>query len=152
MDENKIAIMDIGSGTVKCGFSGEDAPRSVFATIIGRPRHKGVMVGMGQPRAYVGDEVMKYWGILGVKYPIENGICMNWDDWEKVVHHTFYNELRIAPEEHPYLLPFTSHTPNEYSLSTHLSKSIQILFETFNVPCSLFVSSAACNLFSHGLM
>ena len=38
----------------------------------------------------------------------------NWDDWEKILHHTYYNELRIAPEEHPFLLPFTSHTPNEY--------------------------------------
>ena len=36
--------------------SGDDAPRAVFPCIVGRPRLQGVMVGMGQKDAYVGDE------------------------------------------------------------------------------------------------
>merc|ERR1712041_10165 len=34
----------------------------------------------------------------------EHGIITNWDDMEKIWHHTFYNELRVAPEEQPVLL------------------------------------------------
>jgi actin len=40
----------------KAGFAGDDAPRAVFPSLVGRPRHRGVMVGMGQKDAYVGDE------------------------------------------------------------------------------------------------
>ena len=31
------------------------------------------------------------------------GIVTNWYDMEQILHHTLYNELRVAPEEHPVL-------------------------------------------------
>ena len=49
-DEGEVSalVCDNGSGMVKAGFAGDDAPRAVFPSIVGRPRHTGVMVGMGQ--------------------------------------------------------------------------------------------------------
>ena len=46
--EVSALVCDNGSGMVKAGFAGDDAPRAVFPSIVGRPRHTGVMVGMGQ--------------------------------------------------------------------------------------------------------
>jgi len=54
-DQEDIAalVIDNGSGMCKAGFAGDDAPRSVFPSLIGRARQPGIMVGMEQRDAYV---------------------------------------------------------------------------------------------------
>ncbi|EGW09645.1 Actin, cytoplasmic 3 [Cricetulus griseus] len=50
-DDFAVLVVNNGFGLCKAGFT--DATRAIFPSIVGLPRHQGVMVGMGQKDSYV---------------------------------------------------------------------------------------------------
>lgn len=126
-------IIDVGTFSTKCGVSGESEPRAVFQTIIGKPK----VLEDGDKSCYIGDEVKSYFEekTLQVKRPIKCGKTVDMESLETLFHHTFYNELRVGPEEQPVLLLENYNEDNR-------KKKIEIMFESCQVP-SLFLGTSS---------
>ena len=81
-DSQSCIVIDNGSSSIKCGFSGEEAPKSIFTNVISPSTDK------------VGDESLE-----DNVSPIEHGIITNFDLMEKIWDHTFSRELKVPQEE-----------------------------------------------------
>ncbi|KAJ5078904.1 actin-7-related [Anaeramoeba ignava] len=143
--EYQPLVIDNGSGMIKAGFAGDDAPRSIFPSISIKPRFYNPLITNEKPKFLGGDEPQINREIMKINYPLENGIISNWDDMEKIWHNVFYNELRVSPEEHPVLLTQIPFNPN-----SNKEKTAQIMFETFNVPGFYIANDLCLSIFLSG--
>ena len=145
-DENAIVIIDNGSGMMKAGIAGEEAPSATFPSIVGRPKNASAMQGVTQKSEYIGDEAQQKRGVLNLKYPISNGIVNDWEDMEKVWHHTFYNELRVTPSEVQGVLV----TEAPRNPKANREKMLTVMFETFEVANMYVAIQAVMSLYANG--
>ena len=132
-EEDELAlVIDNGGYVMRAGFAGDEAPRVVFPTLVGRGRVQTEVHS-------VGDAAIPRAGLLTMTYPsLDRGPDVNWEDMEAIWHHTFYNELRVAPEELPGVLltePPLNPRANRERMTT-------IMFETFNAQ-AMYLSNAA---------
>ncbi|KAK8845809.1 hypothetical protein M9Y10_020731 [Tritrichomonas musculus] len=86
---------------LKAGFARDEAPRSVFPSIAGHYRCGSPFHGGKNKDTLIGDEALVKAFALYLKNPIESGMVTDRDYMEKIWYHTFYNELRVDPAEHP---------------------------------------------------
>ena len=132
-----------GSEICKAGFTGDDAPRAVFPCVVGHPSLW--CSRYGTKSSYVGDEVLPIKSSLNIHYPIQRGVVTNWDAMETIWDHTFVNELRENPREHPVLLTEVPLNPK-----ANREKMTQIMFETFNTPAMYVAIQPVLSLYASG--
>ena len=96
----QAVIIDNGYGFINAGFYGDDTPRVVFPSVVGKSLNP---VSAGK-NTCVGNQAQSLSRILTISHPLENGIVINWNDIEKIWCHTFHNELRIHPAAQPVML------------------------------------------------
>lgn len=144
-DPNEAIVIDNGSGTIKAGFAGATAPKHVFQNIVGRRKYTARMQSFPVMDHYVGDQAQGLRGLLSLRYPMEHGIVTSWDDMQNVWWHTFYNELRVSPEEHRVLLTESPLNPKMNKI-----KTCEVMFETFNVAALNLCVPAVLALYASG--
>ena len=138
-------IIDCGSGVVKAGFGGEDGPRSIFSSVVGIPKMPGLLVGMEQKERYVGEESISKMDIMNFSSPIQKGEIADWNKFETLLHHLFYEELKVVPEETSILI-----TESPMNKKENRAKLAETLFETFNAEKVYIANSAMLGLYSYG--
>ncbi|TFF97580.1 MAG: actin, cytoplasmic 2 [Promethearchaeota archaeon] len=144
---NKALVVDNGTGISKNGFGGEDQPRSVFPTMVGRPKYGNIMPELQDydREWYIGQDAMELKGVLELNYPIEHGTITDWPSMERIWHYTFYSDLRVDPSEHPVLLTEAPLNPRK-----NREKMTEIMFETFNIPALYVATQAVLSLYASG--
>lgn len=145
--DNPHLVIDLGSAFIKAGFAGEEGPRVIIPSLIGRPKGPGVMIGSERKDYYVGTQAAEKRGILSLKRPIEQGLISDWDDAERILSHCFTNELRVVPQEHHVLIAESPLNPKE-----NRERLTQILFDMFRVPGFYLASTAVLALHAAGKM
>jgi len=150
-DEMEVIVIDNGSQNIKAGYSGEDAPRSVFRSLLGSvapDSENGTRSQTDHPKDfYVGNEAQEHREMLNLQSPIQGGFVTDWDAMEKLWEYTFDKELQISPEANnmPVLLTDAPLNPK-----VNRERMAQIMFETFKVPGFYIATQAVLSLYASG--
>lgn len=160
MDEQDVVVLDNGSGFLKVGFSGEDAPRAVFATAVAnaivhesREDDHAVSDSAAQKKsqAIYGDDAVLQANAV-ITRPVQRGeIQLNLpckDALESLWEHTFRESLGIEQEELPILIA----DPLPLGQSTYPSRQwmTEVMFEKLKVKSLAIFNTAVLSLFSTG--
>ena len=148
-DEVKTLVIDNGSFMIRAGFADDDAPKSVFQSVVGHPKYALALPSVpgepDKPDLYVGDEASAETGLFIAQYPIQRGTITNWDDMKRIWHYIFSHKLHVDPMEHPVL--FNEH----WNVSKHQREElIRTMFEVHSVPSFYVAQSTALALWATG--
>ncbi|KAK5108691.1 Actin-like protein [Meristemomyces frigidus] len=142
---NTPIVLDNGSGTIRAGYAGEDKPKCIFPSYVGRPKHLRVLAGGLDGETFVGKRAQELRGLLKLNWPLEHGVVTDWEDMERIWQHVWVEELGVVAEEHPVLLTEPPLNPRQ-----NRDTAAQILFETFNVPALYTSIQAVLSLYASG--
>lgn len=131
-------VIDNGSGIIKSGFAGENAPRYIYSSSVGR----STAHGFGNDKCFFGNEKRP---ALKLSYPIERGFIKNWEDVQLLWHNVYDNDLKVTPESRPVFLTESTLNP-----TSNREKMVELFMENFHVPALYVANSATMSMFAAG--
>jgi len=145
----KVVICDNGTGFVKCGFAGSNFPHAVFPSMVGRPvlRSEEKIENVQLKDIMVGDEAAALRMMLQITYPLDNGIVRNWEDMAYVWDYTFFERLKINPNECKIMLTEAVMNPQ-----ANRKKMVETMFEKYGFESVYVAVQAVLTLYAQGLV
>lgn len=144
--DGKAVVMDLGSSIIKTGYAGDEVPKSVVPTVIGRPLpSRGVVGSDPSSGILVGDDAVRQRNGLSLTYPMEHGVVKDWHLMETLISHVLHKDLKTNPETRPVLL--TEAARNPFSNRERLT---ELMFETFKVPAMYVAIQGLLAVYSSG--
>ena len=153
-DESEVVVVDMGTGFIKAGYSGEDLPRVVIPTVMSERENytaedTTANPGDSKPNKVVskkfGNDAYASRDDYEIHHPIQRGIVQDWNRVTDLLEHVFYNELGIEPRNATVLM--TDSPMAKKDDKVHLA---QIMFENFRFKAFALQNSAVLSLFSNG--
>lgn len=154
---------------VKAGFAGQSLPSKVYPTVVAHLNYdllqRGESNWYGVENTafrtfweagdfYVGeyvnslDEYINSWAMTS--NPVKDGYVSDWDDYEKILHHTLVPMLK--DRDLPVIL---TASPSMFNASTrqfyNLLKMISVMFEDLHVPAFYLAYQPVLSLYANGL-
>lgn len=146
----QASVLDGGTGFIKVGYAGQDAPEFVFPSIVGQPtlrieelRNNDLVI----KDVMCGDEAEAAQSMLDIHYPMANGVIKDWGLMEALWSYTFYEKLRVNTEGRRILLtePPLNPLQNRYEMC-------RMMFDKFGFGGVFVMPQAVLALYAQGTL
>ena len=152
LQDIRTIVLDIGSGSLKAGFAGEDAPRVVMSAVAGFIKDVSKMdlekhAHIDQD-VYFGDEAYVYSDVLEIQRVIVRGVIQDAVLFERLIKHLLVKELGVPLQElrdHPVLVTEPPQNPK-----ANREQICRILFDTLDIPALFVANTSSLALFGTG--
>jgi len=156
-DEVNAICMDIGTYQVKAGYAGEDTPKYVFPSAIGRISDGSNMMDTDGDDANANKNNVKGFFVgtqslnirrdnMEITSPFgEHGVLSDWDAVEALWSHAFKDQMRINPEGHPIMMAEPTHNSKAAR-----EKAVELLFEKYKAPAVFLAKNSVLSSFAVG--
>jgi actin-related protein 2 len=84
---------------------------------------------------------------LQISYPLDNGIIRNWDEIQYVWDYTFYEKLKIKPNECKIMLTEAPMNPKK-----NRERMVEVMFEKYGFQGVYIAIQAVLVLYAQGLL
>lgn len=157
-DEISAIVIDVGSSLSKAGWSGEDCPKVIIPSYVGKIENGNKEVNnvndnnisetsnKNKNKIYIGSCQINCWREnMELKNPLKNGLVEDWDTLESLWDYIFNEGLMVDPSEHPLFISESS-----WNTRTIREKLTELAFEKYQVQAFYIAKDAVLSSFAAG--